>query len=428
MREMRDSGFGYIGQIPQAWSIGKLKQFFEKSNVTNHPDDTVLSLYRDYGVIPKDSRDDNHNVTSLDTSKYKHVDVGDFVINKMKGWQGSMALSPYEGIVSPAYHVFKFRSSELYPKYAHYLLRCRSFADEWRRLSTGLRVGQWDLHVEDFLNTCIPHPPLDEQRRIADSLDERCADIDVAVDAASSNLTDYQQLRTAIISSAVTRGVDDGNRMVSTSSRWIKSIPDGWSIRQLKSLSTYISDGVHQTPEYVLEGVPFISIKDVSSGKIRFDDCKYISWDAHEALSKSTPVGDGDVLFTRIGTLGKSVVVRKCPPFDIFVSLGIVKPKKEIIVPEYLSYVMQSSYYMEYIQHVKVDGKNSAAKYNLGDVRKSPIILPPMDEQMQIVKYLDYRLRALEQLLSTKQSIIADLKAYKQSLVYEVVTGKREVR
>ena len=204
MREMRDSGFGYIGQIPQAWSIGKLKQFFEKSNVTNHPDDTVLSLYRDYGVIPKDSRDDNHNVTSLDTSKYKHVDVGDFVINKMKGWQGSMALSPYEGIVSPAYHVFKFRSSELYPKYAHYLLRCRSFADEWRRLSTGLRVGQWDLHVEDFLNTCIPHPPLDEQRRIADYLDARCSDIDAIIAKKRQQLDVLADYRKSLIYECVT--------------------------------------------------------------------------------------------------------------------------------------------------------------------------------------------------------------------------------
>ena len=123
---MKDSGLPYIGVIPAQWNLFRLKAFFTPSAITNKPDARVLSLYRDYGVIPKDSRDDNHNVTSLDTSKYKYVNRGDFVINKMKAWQGSMALSGYDGIVSPAYHVFKFRSEGLWPRYAHYLLRCSS--------------------------------------------------------------------------------------------------------------------------------------------------------------------------------------------------------------------------------------------------------------------------------------------------------------
>lgn len=192
MREMKDSGCNYLGMIPSSWSTSRLKGYFKVSRTTGRPDATVLSLYRDYGIVPKDSRSDNHNVTSLDTSKYKFVEVGDFVVNKMKGWQGSMALSAYEGIVSPAYHVFKFTSPLLLPKYAHYLLRCRSYADEWHKLSTGLRVGQWDLHVEDFLNTRIPIPSLDEQRRIADCLDEECAEIGRAVFAAERSVEEYK--------------------------------------------------------------------------------------------------------------------------------------------------------------------------------------------------------------------------------------------
>lgn len=205
MREMKDSGCNYLGMIPSSWSTSRLKGYFKVSRTTGRPDATVLSLYRDYGIVPKDSRSDNHNVTSLDTSKYKFVEVGDFVINKMKGWQGSMALSAYEGIVSPAYHVFKFTSPLLLPKYAHYLLRCRSYADEWHKLSTGLRVGQWDLHVEDFLNTRIPVPPLDEQRRIADYLDEKCAEIDRAVSAAERSIEELNLYRSARLEEVITR-------------------------------------------------------------------------------------------------------------------------------------------------------------------------------------------------------------------------------
>lgn len=202
MREMKDSGFDYLGTIPNSWNTISLRYLFRPSAITGRPNATVLSLYRDHGIVPKDSRDDNHNVTSLDTSKYKFVRIGDFVINKMKGWQGSMALSGYEGIVSPAYHVFKFISNKLEPKYAHYLLRSRSYTDEWHKLSTGLRVGQWDLHTNDFLKTVVPLPPLDEQRRIADHLDAKCAEIDRAVASAEASIEEYKEYERVIISEA----------------------------------------------------------------------------------------------------------------------------------------------------------------------------------------------------------------------------------
>ena len=204
MREMKGSGCNYLWMIPSSWSTSLRKGYFKVSRTTGRPDATVLSLYRDYGIVPKDSRSDNHNVTSLDTSKYKFVEVGDFVVNKMKGWQGSMALSAYEGIVSPAYHVFKFTSPLLLPKYAHYLLRCRSYADEWHKLSTGLRVGQWDLHVEDFLNTRIPIPSLDEQRRIADYLDEKCGEVDAAIVTKQAIIADLKAYKQSLIYETVT--------------------------------------------------------------------------------------------------------------------------------------------------------------------------------------------------------------------------------
>ena len=100
--EMKDSGIEWIGEIPAHWSITRMKSILENITVKNHPDAEVLSLYRDYGVLPKNSRDDNHNVTSEDTTQYKYVEVGNLVINKMKAWQGSLAVSGYEGIVSTA--------------------------------------------------------------------------------------------------------------------------------------------------------------------------------------------------------------------------------------------------------------------------------------------------------------------------------------
>ena len=122
MREMKDSGAKWIGRIPSAWRSDKLKYHLKRKEPKNPGDMTVLSLYRELGIIPKDSRDDNHNQTSEDTSKYKYVKPGNFVVNKMKAWQGSVAVSNYEGIVSPAYYVYEFTDELFDKRYFHHLL------------------------------------------------------------------------------------------------------------------------------------------------------------------------------------------------------------------------------------------------------------------------------------------------------------------
>ena len=136
-RKMKDSGIEWIGEIPEGWEVSQLKYATRWKSEKGCPDAPVLSLYRDFGVVPKDSRDDNHNVTSLDTSNYKVVDIGDLVINKMKAWQGSMAVSDYRGIVSPAYHVCSITSNKVNKRYLHHLLRNPAYLPEYARLSTG---------------------------------------------------------------------------------------------------------------------------------------------------------------------------------------------------------------------------------------------------------------------------------------------------
>lgn len=151
MREMKDSGIEWIGEIPQNWKVRKIKYNFRRNELKNPGNLPVLSVYREYGVIPKDSRDDNHNVTSEDTSKYKYVHIGNLVINKMKAWQGSMGVSDYTGIVSPAYYIYEINEDEIYRRYAHILLR-NVYKDEFRRISSGIREGQWDLPANGFEN------------------------------------------------------------------------------------------------------------------------------------------------------------------------------------------------------------------------------------------------------------------------------------
>lgn len=201
---MKDSGAGWMPLIPLHWKADKLKFHLRQRGIKNQIDKQVLSLYREYGIVPKDSRDDNHNVTSEDVSDYRYVRVGDFVVNKMKAWQGSVAVSNYEGIVSPAYFVYEFSDDLINKRYFHYLMRNKTYATEFRRLSGGIREGQWDLPSEALNNTIILLPPLDEQQEIADYLDNKCAEIEQIIADKKTQLETLDGYKKSLIYEYVT--------------------------------------------------------------------------------------------------------------------------------------------------------------------------------------------------------------------------------
>lgn len=201
---MKESGAGWMPLVPAHWKVHKLKYHLSRRTVRNPGDAEVLSLYRELGVVPKDSRDDNYNVTSEDTSNYLFVRKGDFVINKMKAWQGSVAVSEYEGIVSPAYFVYEFKDALFHKRYFHYLLRNRTYAIEFMRMSGGIRVGQWDLPASALENTFVLIPPINEQKNIASFLDKKCADIELVIDEKKRQLEVIEEYKKSIIFEYVT--------------------------------------------------------------------------------------------------------------------------------------------------------------------------------------------------------------------------------
>lgn len=201
--EMRDSGIAWVGDIPAHWLVEKVKFHLQRNEPRNPGDKQVLSVYREYGVIPKDSRDDNHNVTSEDTSNYKYVVPGNLVINKMKAWQGSMGVSEYEGIVSPAYFIYKFTDNQIMPKYLHYLFRS-CYKDEFRRISGGIREGQWDLSPYEFSNTLLLIPPTDEQNRIVSYIDARISEIEFAITEKKQQIETIKEYKKSLIFEYVT--------------------------------------------------------------------------------------------------------------------------------------------------------------------------------------------------------------------------------
>lgn len=425
-RPMKDSGVAWIGKIPEGWQVARLKHSIRWKSEKGEPNAQVLSLYREYGVIPKDSRDDNHNVTSLDTSNYKVVDIGDFVINKMKAWQGSMAVSAYHGIVSPAYHVCEIINPSIDRGYFHHLLRSPTYLPEYLRLSTGMRIGQWDLGFEDFQNIPFLIPSLDEQSCIAAFLDCRCKEIDQIMEKTRATIEEYKKLKQSIITEAVTHGVRGPRKMKDSGVEWIGEIPEEYSICRLKILlSAPLMYGANES------GIPYdtllpryIRITDITlDGKIRDNNMLSLT----EEQAQGYILKDNDILLARSGaTVGKAFIYKEQYGRSAFAGYLIkASLRSERIKPDFLFMYTQSTIYDEWKRQIFIQ----STIQNIGADRYSNllVVVPPCEEQIEILSVLDMKNAEIDRLIDSKQQLLTELEAYKKSVIYEYVTGKREV-
>lgn len=424
--EMKDSGIQWIGEVPVHWEITRMKSILENVSIRNHPEAEVLSLYRDLGVLPKNSRDDNHNVTSEDTAQYKYVEVGNLVINKMKAWQGSLAVSNYEGIVSPAYYVCKFRSSKINKRYIHFLVRCSAYAQEFERLSTGMRVGQWDLGISDFMRVPVLLPPFPEQSAIAAYLDTQCAKIDEIIAQAKASIEDYKQWKASIIYEAVTKGLDPNVEMKDSGIEWIPLLPTAIKVSRV-GLHFSIILGKMLCPKplddtYTLE--PYFCAANVHFSGVDSENLKEMWFNPDE--KERYRVAPGDLLVVEGGAGAGGCAVIETVDFPIYIqnSIMIVRSKRKNNV-KYLKYFLETLVGRGYIDFAC--NKATIPHFTKEKLSAVPFPVFDCDTQARIVDFLDSKCGKIDDLIFQKQSLIDDLESYKKSLICEVVTGKRRV-
>lgn len=204
---MKESGIDWLGNIPKHWELKRLKGLFRQTKRQNQTGKSVLSVYRDYGVISKDSRDDNNNKTPEDLSLYQLVNINDLVINKMKAWQGSLGISGLAGITSPDYVVFSPLHHE-YPGFLHLLLRSERVVSLYRRISNGIRPDQWRLEPDQFLNLYVPLPPLQEQVDICSKVESLVQGYNSLTEEAQRAIELLTEHRSALITAVVTGKLD----------------------------------------------------------------------------------------------------------------------------------------------------------------------------------------------------------------------------
>lgn len=197
-------GEKWLGDVPEHWSVKPMWTLFRRIKRVGFESEQLLSVYREHGVVPKASRDDNNNKASDDLSSYQLVKKGDLVINKMKAWQGSVAISDYQGIVSPAYFVYESTNDEE-SKYLHYLMRSLRYVTGYLSISKGIRINQWDLEPQYHSRIPVLIPPRGEQRAIVELLDRETAKIDSLISEQEKLLTLLSEKRQATISHTVTK-------------------------------------------------------------------------------------------------------------------------------------------------------------------------------------------------------------------------------
>lgn len=426
MAGYKDSGIEWIGEIPKGWNVSKIGYHLKWFSKKNEPDKEVLSVYRELGVVKKNERDDNHNRTPLDLTQYKYVRPGDLVINKMKAWQGSVGVSDFEGIVSPAYFVYEFTSKMINKKYLHHLLR-GCYKDEMMRLSDGIRVGQWDLSSYKFERMPIILPPLHEQQRIADFLDTKCSILDHTIDAVSRQIEDLEKYKKALITKTVTKGIckkgEPERAMKDSGVEWIGEVPEEWSVKPFKALA-----GMKGSSEYTArdivdegEGAILLSPSNINDNKLNLSKRTYISQKKYD--KSTTKIKRGDLLFTKTASVGKCVIYDSDEPAMPNPQLVVLKNIK--CLPKFLYYSMVSDV-MQAPAKMYVYGSviPTISQLNLGRIK---IPVPSPEEQQQIADYLDEKCKNIDNRVQKRRQQLEWLKEYKKSLIFDYVTGKKRV-
>lgn len=418
----KDSGEQWLGQIPAHWEMHKLGHFLSIFSEKGFPNAQLLSVTREQGVIlrDKDNKEENHNFVPDDLSGYKHLSKGDFVINKMKSWQGSYGVSEYDGIVSPAYFTCKLKG--VYPDFFSRAIRSKAYSGYFMKYSKGIRVDQWDLDPIALKLIPFALPPIEEQEAMVAYLDEQTAQIDSAIAREQKMIDLLEERKQIIIQQAVTKGLNTNAKMKDSGIEWIGEIPEGWEVRKLK----YIGDsknGLTYSPLDMVDenqGILVLRSSNIQKGKLSFEDNVYVKY-----APKKLHVRKGDIIICSRN--GSADLVGKCAIIDreMYATFGAFMMRFRSPHNDKYIYYLLSIAISKYKQLFATSTINQLTLGIFADM-KVPIVMDELCQQT-IVNYLDERLGNINRAIDAREKMIALLQERKQIIINEVVTGKIKV-
>ncbi len=426
--EYRKSGVEWLTYLPVHWTQVPLWTLFTRVKRTGYAGEELLSVYRDHGVIPKSSRDDNFNKASDDLSTYQLVEPGDLAINKMKAWQGSVAISQYRGIVSPAYHIYSYVHSES-SRYLHHLFRSREYISGYLANSKGIRVNQWDLEPQQHSRMPVVLPPLPEQIQIARFLDHETAKIDALIREQERLIELLQEKRQAVISHAVTKGLDPDVPMKDSGVKWLGDVPAHWEAVRVKHVATFLTSGPRGWSDFITEisGDVFLQSGDLDDNLgLKLDTAKRVR-PPLGAEGMRTKLKNGDVVVCITGANTGRVAVVEDLQRRTFINqhLSLIRTSPSRIDARYMALCLSSLPGRSYFDVVQYGLKEGLS---LSNVHEAPIALPSSEEQELIVRTLNKLIDKFNSLSEVTSEQIALLKERRSALISAAVTGKIDVR
>lgn len=430
-RQMKDSGVEWIGQIPEDWEIVRIKQLFAEvdERCTKGNEYTLLSVSEYYGVSPKkDHLNEDDMLTHAETlDGYKICRKNDIVMNIMLAWKRALGVSEYVGIISPAYCVYRARQ-EVCAKYFHYLFRTDIYAELFKQNSTGIIDSRLRLYPDKFLALKCQVPPLEQQDKIASYLDRKCAEIDAIIAKQQQIIEKLKEYKLSVITEAVTKGLDPNVPMKDGGVEWIGKIPESWNIAPLKTCTDILSGYAFSSNDFDTEkGIALLRGINVTPNGIRWEDVVYWSQPVTKQL-ENFELSAGDIVvgldrpWVSEGTRVCWVAEKDLPAL-LLQRVCRIRAKNNID-RRWIYHWIASKSFQEALS-IETTGV-SVPHISTKQIGQFSITLPPIEMQCQICDILETKCRAIDQTISEKQKIIANFLGYKKSLMYEVVTGKRE--
>lgn len=417
--EYKDTGIGWLPKLPSHWKLEQLRKYIRLVSKKGYPEKQLLSVTRELGVIIRDteSKEENHNFIPDDLSGYKYVREGQFVINKMKSWQGSYGVSAYEGIVSPAYYVcdLDFPNKDFFG----WAIRSRNYVSFFAQYSKGIRVGQWDLSPVALKSIPFFEPPLAEQEKIVRFLESKTLCIDAYVAERERELQLLNELKESEIANIITRGLNPDVKMKDSRIPWLDSIPEHWGEERAKYLFNRENRPISDEDDIITcfrDGQVTLRKNRRTTGFTEsFKECGY------QGIRK------GDLVIHQMdafaGSVGISDSDGKGTPVYI-----VCTPKRDDVYNPYFALVIREMGLNGYIQSLYRGIRERSSDFKFDVFRQQCLPLPPIEEQIAIVSYIEGKVKKVNSLINELESEIEFLREYKQKLIADCVTGQINVQ
>lgn len=429
-RAMKDSGIAWIGEIPEGWGVDNIGNLYsQRVEKVSDKDFPPLSVTKN-GIVPqletaaKTDAGDNR----------KLVRIGDFCINSRSDRRGSCGISIFDGSVSLINTVLTPRS-QMNPQFYNWLFRSTMFSDEFYSWGHGIVDDLWTTNWQEMKRISIITPPLPEQHLIASFLDQKCAEIDELIALQEKILDELKHYKQAVITEAVTKGLNPNAPMKDSGIEWIGQVPEHWEVMRLKNVG-YLYGGLtgKSGDDFSIEDyceqyslyIPFTNIFNntiIDLGKLH-----KVKTDSNE---NQNAVLKGDILFLMSSedydSIGKSSLMNeKIPNLYLNSFCKGLRITAQNVFPKYFNYSLMSAPLRSAVRCMA----NGFIRINLRAEKLSNcnILLPPLPEQHAIADYLDQKCAEIDALSAIKQQKIVELKEYKKSIIYEYVTGKKQVK